>query len=181
VVEGHVRGKVLHVRLPGTGEHVGVGVHIVLLLRRIALDVENELLARLQGLRAPLLLQHRRDLGVIDVAAVARLVGRIQAVQHTIRFPGNTDGPHGHAVELAHERRREIRSILLELHLGLDANILEKPLHQLHGIRQVGAVATGGINLCLQTLRETRFGQQTPGLLGIVLIILGPGAELIDG
>jgi putative transposase len=36
------------------------GVHIVLLFRGIALDVEDELLARLQILGVPLLLQHRR-------------------------------------------------------------------------------------------------------------------------
>src|SRR5262245_23141292 len=56
VVETVVGGEVFHIRLPGTGDHVGASVHIVLLLRRTALDVEDDLLARLQVLRAPLFL-----------------------------------------------------------------------------------------------------------------------------
>src|SRR5919202_555755 len=48
VVEAVVGGKVLHVRLPGGGDRRGVQVHVVLLLRGIALDGVDELLARLQ-------------------------------------------------------------------------------------------------------------------------------------
>src|SRR5262249_11271214 len=80
-VSREVRGKVVHIRLPGTRHDCGSQVYIVLLLRGVALNVENELLARLRVLHAPLLLHHRRQLGVVDMAAVTRLVGRIRAVQ----------------------------------------------------------------------------------------------------
>src|SRR5712691_7137139 len=85
VVEGGVGRIVLHVGLPGAGDHVGAGVHIVLLRCYIPLNVENELLPRLQVSRTPLCLQHGRERGVIDMAAVARLVRRIHAVEHGIR------------------------------------------------------------------------------------------------
>ncbi len=70
VVEAVVGGKVLHIRLPGGRDRGGVQVHIVLLLRDIALNVENELLARLQILRSSLFLKHGRKRGVMDVADV---------------------------------------------------------------------------------------------------------------
>ena len=74
VVEAVVGGKVLHIRLPGGGDCGGVQVHIVLLLRHIALNVEDELLPCLQFLGAPLLLEHGRELGVIDVTGGTRLL-----------------------------------------------------------------------------------------------------------
>ena len=86
-----VGGIVLDIRLPGAGDAYGVEVHIVLLLRNIPLNVKDELFARLAVLRAPLFLEHGRDLGVVDVTAVAQLVGRIQAIQYAIRLPGNAD------------------------------------------------------------------------------------------
>src|SRR5205823_4832164 len=55
VVEAVVGGRVLHIRLPGGRDRGGVQVHIVLLLRHIALNVEDELLPCLQFLGAPLL------------------------------------------------------------------------------------------------------------------------------
>jgi hypothetical protein len=47
IVKAMLGGKVLHVRLPGARDRDGVQVYIVLLLRDIALNVEDELLARL--------------------------------------------------------------------------------------------------------------------------------------
>src|SRR6266508_5924787 len=52
VVEAGVRGVVLHRRLPRSREHRGVQIHVVLLLRGVPLNVEDELPARLQILRA---------------------------------------------------------------------------------------------------------------------------------
>src|SRR5262247_1753464 len=46
IVKAVVRSKVLHIRLPGGRDGVGVQVHIILLVRDIALNVEDELLAR---------------------------------------------------------------------------------------------------------------------------------------
>src|SRR5215831_12285964 len=100
-----VGGIVLHIRVPGAGDAHAIQVHVVLLLRNIALDIEDNLLARLAVLGAPLFLEHGRDLGVVDMAAVARLVGGIQAIQHAIRLPGITDGTKGHALKLTDERR----------------------------------------------------------------------------
>ena len=133
-VEGRVGRIVLHVRLPGAGDDPRVRVHIVLLRCHIPLNVKNELLARLQVLGPPLLLEHRCELGVVDMAAVARLVGRLHAVEHAIWFPGNAQGTHGQPLELAQERGSHIRPILLELHLRLDADVFERALHQLHDI-----------------------------------------------
>src|SRR5437868_7203048 len=56
VVEVEIEGIVLHVWMPGAGDHDSVCIHVVLLLRRIALNVKDEFLARLQILRAPLFL-----------------------------------------------------------------------------------------------------------------------------
>ena len=69
-------------------------VHIVLLLGLVPLDVEDELLARRQVLRAPLCLEHRRECRIIDVADVAQRVRRIRAIQDAIRLPaGGYPGP----------------------------------------------------------------------------------------
>src|SRR5262249_32892096 len=70
VVEALVGGIVLHIRLPGGGNHTGVRIHVVLLLGFIALKRKNDLPACLQVLGAPLFLEHGRDLGVVDVASV---------------------------------------------------------------------------------------------------------------
>src|SRR5262249_29183867 len=70
VVEGEVWGVVLHIWLPGTGDHPRKQIHIVLLLRRIALKVDQDLLAHLWVLGSSLLLQHGHQLGVVDMAAV---------------------------------------------------------------------------------------------------------------
>src|SRR5215470_9726645 len=59
---------VLHVGLPRTREHDGHQVHIVLLLRGIALNIEDELLARRQVRDTPLCLHQCRERGVVDVA-----------------------------------------------------------------------------------------------------------------
>jgi hypothetical protein len=58
-----------------------------LLLRRIALDVEDDLLTGFQILRTHFLLQHRLDLGVIDVATMARLIWRIHTIWKVIAYP----------------------------------------------------------------------------------------------
>src|SRR5262249_39905380 len=113
VVEGRVGSVVLDIRLPGAGDTYGVKVHVVLLLRNMPLDVEDDLPARLQILRAPLFLEHGRDRGIVDVTAVAPLVRRIQSIQHTIRLPGNTEGTEGQPLELAGKRRRHIGAVLL--------------------------------------------------------------------
>ena len=59
-VESQVVGIVFHVGLPGTGEHLRVQIHLVLLLRRIPLHGADELLARLRVLRPPQCLPHLR-------------------------------------------------------------------------------------------------------------------------
>jgi hypothetical protein len=75
-----------------------------------------------------LLFEHGRDLGVVDVAAVARLVGRIQFIQHAIRLPGQADGAYCHTLELARKRRGHIGAVLLDLQFGLDPDLFESAL-----------------------------------------------------
>src|SRR5712692_511135 len=86
VVEAEVGSIMLDVRLPGARHHDDIRIHIILLLRGIALNVEDHFLASLQVLRASLLLEHGRDRGVVDVASVPRGVGGIGAIQRAIRF-----------------------------------------------------------------------------------------------
>src|SRR5207302_7318372 len=101
-------------------------IHIVLLLGLVPLDGENELPARLQVLRAPLFLEHRREGGIIDVADVAQRVRRIRAIQDTIRLPARgIPRPHRQALEFATACRGDKRAKLLELQLGLDADAFE--------------------------------------------------------
>src|SRR5262245_57977649 len=142
VVEGEVVGKVLHIWLPGTGDHHREQIHIVLLLSGVALKVGEDFLARLRVLGAPLLLCHGRDFGFIDMAAVARLVGRIRSVQRAVPFPGDGEGAYSHAFELALARRCLIGPILLDFQLRLHAGIFEISLHQLRRIDQVASIAT---------------------------------------
>src|SRR5262245_1961776 len=103
------------------------------------------------------------------------------AVERAIRFPAYGIGAHRQALELALTRGRLIRSILLELQLGLNADLFEIAQHQLRRIDQVTAIATTDRELRLKTLGMPGFCQQPSGLLGIILIVLRPRAELVDG
>src|SRR5207249_4321137 len=98
IIVGGVGSKVLHIWIPRAGDADAVEVHIVLLFCNISLQVKDKLPARLPVLCAPLLLEHGRDLRVVDMATVAWLVGGIQAIQHAIRLPSIADGAEGHAV-----------------------------------------------------------------------------------
>src|SRR5215831_17699457 len=93
VIEGGVRRVVLHIWLPGTGVRNRDGEHIVLLLRNIALNVKEELLARLEILSPSLLLQHGQELRIVDMAAVAQVARCVHAIHGAIRFPGDTNWP----------------------------------------------------------------------------------------
>src|SRR5712692_7421105 len=160
VVEGHVRCIVLHVRLPGAGDHTRVRVYVVLLLRRIPLNVEDDFLACLQVLGTPLLLEHGCDRGVIDVADVPRGVGCIGAIQRAIRFPGNAEGTPRQTLELALHRRRHIRAVLLDLQLCLNADVFEEALYQLRVVEEVAPIARADRELRLKTLGEPGFRLQ---------------------
>src|SRR5207244_10347084 len=88
VVKGLARGIVLHIWLPGGSNHDGVRVHIVLLLGLIPLELINNSLARLQVLSPPLFFEHGRDLGVVDIAPVERMVWDVPRIQRAIWVPG---------------------------------------------------------------------------------------------
>src|SRR5215475_12642346 len=81
VVEALVGSIVLHIRLPGGGERVGVRVYIVLLLSLIALKLINDLSACLQVFGTPLCLEHGRDFGVVDMAPVEQMVWVVPCIQ----------------------------------------------------------------------------------------------------
>ena len=78
-----------------------------------------------------------------------------------IRFPGNGEGAHRHALELALARRRLIRPILLDLQLRLDADLFEIALDHLRRIDQVAAVATGDRERAFSSPWDTRLRPAT--------------------
>src|SRR5262249_52447522 len=90
VVSG-VGSIVFHIRLPGAGDTYAVQVYIVLLIGNMTLDIKDDLLARFSVLRPSLLLEHDRELGVVDMTTVTWLVWRIQPIQYCIRVPGVAD------------------------------------------------------------------------------------------
>src|SRR5262245_44256246 len=134
VVEAGVRRVVLHIGLPGPGDADVVETDVVLLLGHVALDVEDELPARLHVLDAHLLLQHAVKPGIVDVARVAGLLGHVHTVEDDVGVPGDAEGAHGDALELPQCRRRRVGAELLEPELGVDATLLELALSQLHGV-----------------------------------------------
>src|SRR5215470_2108713 len=113
VVEGDVRAKILDIRLPGSSGDDGVQIHEVHLLRGIALDVMDDLLACLQLLRPALLFQHGRELGIIDMGGIPGGVGSKGAIQWGVRSPSDTEGTPHHALELALEGGRYIGPVFL--------------------------------------------------------------------
>src|SRR4030095_15451392 len=94
VVEARARRVILHVRPPRSGESDGVEIDVVLLLRGISLDVEDDLAARFDVTRAHLLSQQRDDLGIADVAAIPGLFRHVQSVEGDVRIP--RDAQRGH-------------------------------------------------------------------------------------
>src|SRR5712691_7076836 len=131
------------------------------------LDVEDDLLTRFSVLRPALLLEHGRDFWVVDMAAVAWLVWRIQSVEHSIRVPGVADGGQDQALELAEIRRRHIGAVLLDFQFRLDANLFEGALGQLRGIddSRASTRAIGGMEQCFETFGKASLRQQASGLL----------------
>src|SRR5262245_25678252 len=146
------------------------------------LDVENDLLTRFPVLRPPLILEHGCDFWVIDMATIAWLIWRIQSVEHSIRVPGIADGGEDQALELPEIGRRHIGAVLLDLQFRLDANLFERALSQLCGIDEGRACTRtiGSMQQCFESFGNASLRQQTPGLLGIVLIIAPPRAKLIN-
>ena len=97
-----------------------------------------------------------------------------------MRFPGDAERAHGHALVLSQEGRGHVRPVLLHLHLGVDTALPELALDEGEGVEHVGAVASGDGERRLQALGEARLGQEPPGLLGIVAVVLGARPELVD-
>ena len=83
------------------------------------------------------------------------------------------------ALELALHGGRHVGPVLLGLQLRLDADLFEIALHQLRVIDEVAGEPRRHPELRLKSLGIPRFGQQAPGLLGIVRIVPGALAELI--
>src|SRR6266511_4414385 len=166
VVEARVRRVVFHMGLPGSDDANRVEIDVVLLLGGIPLDVEDELPADFQLPDAHLLLQHPGQLGVIDVAAVARLLGQVHPIEGAVWFPGDRERAHRNALELSLRRRRHVGAVFLDLQLRLDAAFLELALDELEGVDQVGA-ETGVADRILETkgascARENTLARHSP-------------------
>src|SRR5689334_20959704 len=157
VVEARVRRVILHVRLPGPGETGAVEIHIVLLLGGVALDVENELPPRFEVPGPHLLLQHRDDRGVADVARVATLLRHVHAIEVAVWLPGDAERAHRKPLVLTVERGGHIGAVLLQVYRRVDAAVLELALDQLQRVDEVVAVAGGAVELSLEAVEEPRF------------------------
>src|SRR5207249_5981464 len=107
--------------------------------------------------------------------------GGIGAVQREIRFPGNTERSPHQALELALYRCGKIGAVLLELELCLNADVFEEALHQLGVVDEVATKASRDGKLGFKALGKPGFCQQASSFLRVVLVILRPGAELVDG
>src|SRR5215831_3463128 len=90
------------------------------------------------------------------------------------------NGPMAMPLVLPEEGGRDVRAVLLDLQLRVDAGLLELAESELERVHRVAAVAGRDAELRLQTLREAGLGEQAAGLLRVVPIVLGTGPELID-
>src|SRR5262249_17431823 len=159
VVEGVVGAIVFHIWLPGGSDRNGVRIHIVLLFCHIALNRKNDLPTRLQVFGLPLFLEHGRELRVVDIASIHRMVWDESPIQWTIWVYGEIDGPIYHTLVLALCRRRHIGAVLLQLQLDLDAHVFEEALHELHRIHEVTPQARGRRELRFKALGIPGFCQ----------------------
>jgi hypothetical protein len=71
--------------------------------------------------------------------------------------------------------------VLLDLEVRLNAHFFEEALHQLRVIDEVATEATGHGQVRLKPLGMPGFCQKASRFLGIVAIVFGALAELLDG
>jgi hypothetical protein len=71
--------------------------------------------------------------------------------------------------------------MLLDLQLGLNADVFEEALHQLRVIDEIATEPTGDGTVCLKPLGVPGLRQQALGFFGIVAIEFGTLAKLLDG
>src|SRR5207249_5420354 len=180
VVVAHVRPVVLERALPDRDVDAGRHLHVVLLLGQVALDVVDDLAALGDVGRAPLADQHVGHHRVVDVALVLELFRVVLAEQEVVRLQEPRLGPEGHRLELAVEARRDVRAVLFLVDLDVDADRLQVLLHELHRVdqdrRAVGREAHGSG----ETVGIAGGGQQPLGFGRIVLVVLGPVAQLVE-
>src|SRR5262249_26394802 len=62
-----------------------------------------------------------------------------------------------------------------------NANVFEVALDQLHVVNKVTPEASRGCKRCFEAVRMPSLRQQAPGLSGIILIVLCPRTELVNG
>jgi hypothetical protein len=124
-----------------------------------------------RSFRPSLSREHRRELGVVEVAGDPG----------GIRLPGDAEGTPHHALELALHRREYIHAVLLELELCVEAHVFQVVLHPLCIIDEVAGEVSRDPELRLKTLGILRLRQQAFGLLGIVATVVDALAELLDG
>src|SRR5881397_2190391 len=136
VVVAEARRVVLEGAFPYADVDAGRHLHVVLLLGQMALDVEDDLapLGHVGG--APLAHQHVGHHRVVDVALVLELAGIVLTEEEVVGLEEPRLRAVGHGVELAVEARRDVGAVLLGVDLGVDADVLEVFLHELHRVHE---------------------------------------------
>src|SRR5437879_2998766 len=180
VVVAHVRSVVLERAFPDGDVHAGRHLHVVLLLGQVALDVVDQLapLGNVEG--APLAHEHVGDDRIVDVALVLQLVGVVLADQEVVGLQEAGLRAERRRVELAVEAGRDVGTVLLLVDPGVDADDLEVLLHELRDVDQQRGAVVREAHADGKAVRIAGRRQQSPGLGGIVTVILRALAELVE-
>src|SRR6266849_155094 len=134
VVVAHIRSVVLHGRIPDRGLGHGRQLNVVLLPGQVPLDLVDDLAALGEVLGMALANEHIRHDRIVDVALILELAGEVLAVEKIVRLLKARLRAQGHRVELAVEGRGDVRTVLLLVQLGVDADVLEIRENDLGGI-----------------------------------------------
>src|SRR2546426_10516030 len=109
----------------------------------------------------------------------ARLFGRVHPVERAVGLPGDAKGAHGHALVLPEKCRRDVGAVLPQLHLHLDAALLELALDELEGVSFSNPVSLGSLTRLLSRSLRVSFGWHMS--MGPPLRILGATRHRVSG
>src|SRR5689334_2091572 len=125
VVVAEVRGVVLQRAVRHRGVHPADRGRVVDLLREVALDLVDQLTPLGDVVRPTLADDHVGHDGIVDVALVLHLIGKVIAKEIVVAVEERRLRPERQRVELAVEARGDVRAVLLGIELGVDPDVLE--------------------------------------------------------
>src|SRR2546428_6726779 len=178
VVVAEVGAVVLERAVPDGGVGGRRELHVVLLIRQVALDVVDQLAALGDVERAPLAYEQIGDDGIVDVTLILGLAGIVLTVEEVVGVQERRLWPVRHRLELAHQAAHGVGAVLLLVQAGFDPDVLEVLDDELGGVDENRRPVRREAHRSGEAVRIAGLSQETLGLGRIVPVPLPALTEL---